>query len=105
MDAKTPLTDKESKGSPAIKESAPVKVKEKTQADLLKEQGFREYARTGSTFMKPYRPGMNLAGVQGLPHPNRMHGGMIAVDVNNPSDMWFVSKELYDNTYSKKPKE
>lgn len=60
---------------------------------------FRPYTKISIQYMRPYEIGENLEGIsvanEDIPEP----GGMIAIDMDNTVDQWYVSKEFFDNNY------
>lgn len=60
---------------------------------------YKEYRKKHTQLMRPYIPGESLDGVSVSEQDTPELGGMIAVNGSNPNDMWYVSKEFFENNY------
>jgi len=71
----------------------------------LMNQGFKPYARSGTTLMRPYVPGEFLEGitVTDADMKNLQPGDMIAVNRDAPTDQWLVSKRYFEANYQELP--
>ena len=64
------------------------------------------YHRTGSTEMRPHRPGEDMTEVSvsdadrpALAHP----GGMLARSDHNPNDIWYINQRHFEAHYDPDP--
>lgn len=57
---------------------------------------FKEYVRKGSTLMRPYMPGENLSLISVSPQDIPSLGGMIAKNVKNSKDQWYVAQAYFE---------
>lgn len=56
------------------------------------------YRKKGVTPMRPYVPGEDMTGITiGAEPPAK--GGMVAHDIEDPNDLWYISKEFFDLNY------
>ncbi len=66
---------------------------------MKRTREWRIYKRTGTTLMRPYLVGEDLTGVGIHKTLTPEMGGMIAQDVMNPVDQWYVTKEQFRKNY------
>jgi hypothetical protein len=50
--------------------------------------------------MRPYIPGEDLTGISVNAEDTPEEGGMIAVNADNPKDMWYVGKKFFNDNYT-----
>jgi hypothetical protein len=60
---------------------------------------WQNYRKKESQPMRPYVPDEALDGVSVSAGDTPEEGGMIAMDPENPDDMWYVSKEFFEQNY------
>ena len=60
---------------------------------------FKNYRKKNLQPMRPYIPGEDLTGVSVNKEDTPEEGGMIAVNPNNPNDMWYVGKQFFADNY------
>lgn len=71
--------------------------------------GFKEYLKTAPTEARTYIPGEDLSGVSvskediNLLSQGYTEGHMIARDVSNHNDQWFINKTFFESHYVEKP--
>ena len=60
----------------------------------------KAYRDKNVQFMRPYLVGEDLEHVS-VPYDNyvAVEGDMIAFNENDPTDVWLISKEFFDNNY------
>lgn len=68
-----------------------------TEAAKIPEWGF--YQKKGLQPMRPYVPGEDLYGVSVSSEDTPEEGGMIAMNVSNPADVWYVAKAFFEANY------
>lgn len=49
--------------------------------------------------MRPYIPGEDLTGISVSDSDSPEDGGMIAINPNDPSDKWYISKKFFEENY------
>jgi len=49
--------------------------------------------------MRPYIPGEDLTEVSVSDEDTPEHGGMIAVNIDNPKDQWYIAKKFFIANY------
>lgn len=59
------------------------------------------YRKKTQQAMRPYVPGEDLTGVSVNKEDTPGAGGMIAVNADNPSDKWYISKEFFETNYER----
>lgn len=60
---------------------------------------FKPYRKVGVQMMRPYNPGDSLEGISVADGEIPEVGGMIAVDMTNMKDKWYVPKDFFDKNY------
>lgn len=63
---------------------------------------FKNYVKKNVQPMRKYVEGEDLSGVSLSQEDKRLStlvGGMIAVNVSNPDDKWYVAKEFFEANY------
>lgn len=60
---------------------------------------FKFYRKRQLQMMRPYIPGESLEGISVSKEDTPELGGMIAMNPDNPEDMWYVAKEFYEKNY------
>lgn len=60
---------------------------------------FKPYTKISTQYMRPYEIGEDLEGVSVASDDIPEIGGMIAIDINNPIDTWYVSKKFFETNY------
>ncbi|MFZ4699290.1 MAG: hypothetical protein ACOYMG_04510 [Candidatus Methylumidiphilus sp.] len=60
---------------------------------------FKNYLKKSAQPMRPYIPGEDLSGISVNKEDTPEAGGMIAMNPNNPSDQWYVSKAYFEENY------
>lgn len=60
---------------------------------------FKNYRKTAVQPMRPYVPGEDLSGVSVSPTDTPREGGMIAMNPDNPADLWYVAPEFFAQNY------
>lgn len=65
------------------------------------DEKFKNYIKKSIQPMRPYEPGEDLQAqnitVYGKDIPEL--GGMVAVNPDNPTDQWYVSKDFFEKNY------
>jgi hypothetical protein len=49
--------------------------------------------------MRPYIVGEDLTGVSVSPEDIPREGGMIAINITNPADQWYIDKAFFEANY------
>ena len=62
-----------------------------------------KYKKTTKQSMYPYEEGMSLTHVQVSDGVTPEVGGMIAVNENEPTDQWYISKAFFEANYEVNP--
>lgn len=57
------------------------------------------YRRKGLQTMRPYVPGESLEGVSVSKTDTPEEGGMVAVNLDNPDDQWYVAKAYFEKHF------
>jgi hypothetical protein len=65
----------------------------------MTDQNFRPYRKKMMQMMRPYVPGEDMTGISVAITDTVEEGGMIAVNVNDPKDLWYVSKKFFAENY------
>lgn len=60
---------------------------------------FKDYRKKNAQPMRPYIPGEDLSGISVSAEDIPKLGGMVAINVTNPKDMWYVQKEFFESNY------
>ena len=61
--------------------------------------GWKWYRKRALQRMRPYVPGESLEGISVNKEDTPEAGGMIAVNVSNGRDQWYVSKSFFEQNY------
>ena len=62
-------------------------------------EGYRAYKKTAVQYMRPYEMDESLTGVDIPTGVIPEIGGMIAINVNDATDKWYITKEFVDANY------
>ena len=57
------------------------------------------YRRKGQACMRPYIPGENLTGVSVSKEDIPELGGMVAKNLDNEADQWYVAKAYFNKNF------
>jgi hypothetical protein len=60
---------------------------------------FKNYRKKNVQPMRPYIPGEDLTGVSVNKEDTPEEGGMIAINLANQEDKWYVGKEFFAANY------
>jgi len=60
---------------------------------------FKFYRKKALQPMRPYVPGEDLTGISVNKEDTPELGGMIAQNVANPKDQWYVAKKFFEENY------
>ncbi len=60
---------------------------------------FKNYRKKALQPMRPYVPGEDLTGISVSDQDIPGEGGMIAVNLTNPSDQWYIAKDFFEANY------
>lgn len=60
---------------------------------------FQLYKKSAAQAMRPYIPGEDLSNISVNAEDTPEQGGMIAVNLDNPKDQWYVAKQFFEKNY------
>lgn len=60
---------------------------------------FKNYKKKAEQPMRPYVPGEDMSEISVSPEDTPEPGGMVAVNINNPADKWYVAKQFFQDNY------
>jgi len=60
---------------------------------------WRDYKKTAVQRMRPYIPGEDMVGISIASGDTPELGGMIAVNPKDSTDLWYVSKQFFEDNY------
>ncbi len=60
---------------------------------------YRPYRKIGLQYMRPYIKGESLHGISVSPEDTPEEGGMIAINLDNGADKWYVAKDFFEKNY------
>ena len=66
-----------------------------------RDSGYAEYRKKATQRMRPYVPGEDMTGISVSSGDVLEEGGMVAVNRDNPTDRWYVSKEFFEANYER----
>lgn len=66
---------------------------------------WKDYIKIAKQPMRPYIPGEDLTGISVWEGDTPEEGGMIAVNPKDPTDMWYVAKQFFEENYIEAPEE
>ena len=66
---------------------------------MFESEKFKLYRKTAVQPMRPYVKGENMKGVSVANDDTPEVGGMIAVNLEDAKDIWYVSKKFFDSNY------
>jgi len=64
-------------------------------------EGFGKYRKKGVQLMREYIPGEDLTGISVSDQDTPEEGGMIAINLDNPDDKWYIAKEFFQKNYER----
>ena len=60
---------------------------------------WKEYRKVATQEMRPYIPGEDMKDISVSPEDTPEKGGMIARNVKNHKDQWYVAKSFFQENY------
>lgn len=60
---------------------------------------FKQYRKKSVQLMRPYIVGEDMTGVSVSEQDTLEDGGMIAMNRDNPKDVWYVAKDFFNDNY------
>jgi hypothetical protein len=66
---------------------------------FCREEVYKFYTKVNSQPMRPYIPGEDLTGISVNKEDTPEEGGMIAFNLLNPEDKWYIAKDFFNLNY------
>lgn len=60
---------------------------------------WKRYAKKEGQPLRPYIPGEDMTGISVWEGDVLEEGGMIAMNISNPDDKWYIGKEFFKENY------
>ena len=64
------------------------------------DEGFKAYKKTAVQYMRPYEKGESMEDVSVAIGDAPEVGGMIAINLKDGTDKWYVSKDFFSANYA-----